>query len=107
MFYKKDLTNYRQAVEGVTYKTLTYGDKTSLGEFHLAKGYIIPNHSHPHEQTGSVVRRKGRFTIAGETTVVGPDDSWCIPGGVEHAVEELEDSEVIAVFSPLREAYLA
>jgi quercetin dioxygenase-like cupin family protein len=54
-----------------------------------------------------VVRGKGRFTIAGETSVVGPGDSWCIPGGVEHAVEALEDSEVIEVFSPLREAYLA
>ncbi len=27
MFYKKDLNNYKDAFAGVTYKTLSYGDK--------------------------------------------------------------------------------
>ena len=46
MFYKKDSGKYIKAFDGVTYKTLTYGDKTSLGEFKLEKGCIIPNHNH-------------------------------------------------------------
>ena len=52
MFYKKDSGKYRKAFEGVTYKTLVYGDKTSLGEFRLERGSVVPNHNHPHEQTG-------------------------------------------------------
>jgi quercetin dioxygenase-like cupin family protein len=35
-----------------------------------------------------------------------PGDSWCIPGGMEHAVEMIEDSVVVEVFSPVREEYL-
>lgn len=106
MFYKKDRSNYRTAVEGVTYKTLTYGDKTSLGEFFLAKGYTIPNHSHPHEQTGYMVSGKVTFTIDGIDYNAEPGDSWNIPGNVEHSVKVHEDSVVIEVFAPVREDYL-
>jgi quercetin dioxygenase-like cupin family protein len=30
-------------------------------------------------------------------------DSWCIPGGMEHGAEILEDSVAIEVFSPVRD----
>ena len=106
MFYKKDLSNYREAVAGVTYKTLTYGAKTSLGEFHLQKGYEIPNHSHPHEQTGYIVSGKITFTIDGKDYNAEAGDSWNIPGNVEHSVKVHEDSLLIEVFSPVREDYL-
>ena len=66
MFYKKDLNNYREAFEGVTYKTLSYGEKTSLGEFQLKKGSVVPNHNHPHEQTGYMISGSMTFTIDGE-----------------------------------------
>jgi quercetin dioxygenase-like cupin family protein len=106
MFYKKDLGKYRKAFEGVTYKTLSYGDKTSLGEFQLAKGCIIPNHKHPHEQTGYVISGRMTFIISDENHIAEPGDSWCIPSNVEHGVEVHEDSVVIEVFSPPREDYL-
>jgi len=106
MFYKKDLSNYRETVTGVTYKTLTYGAKTSLGEFHLQKGYEIPNHSHPHEQTGYMVSGKIAFTIDRKDYNAEAGDSWNIPGNVEHSVKVHEDSLLIEVFSPVREDYL-
>jgi quercetin dioxygenase-like cupin family protein len=106
MFYKKNSSGYKKAFEGVVYKTLSYGEKTSLGEFHLAKGHIIPNHKHPHEQTGYVIYGKMTFTIGGEKHIAEMGDSWCIPGNVEHSVEVHEDSIVIEVFSPAREDYL-
>jgi quercetin dioxygenase-like cupin family protein len=42
---------------------LVYGDKTSLGEFKLEKGCIIPNHNHPHEYTGYMNSGRMTFTI--------------------------------------------
>ena len=30
-------------------------------------------------------------------------DSWCIPGGVEHGANILEDSVALEVFSPVRD----
>jgi quercetin dioxygenase-like cupin family protein len=106
MFYKKDLTNYKKAFEGVTYKTLTYGDKTSLGEFHLEKGIVIPIHKHPHEQTGYMISGRMTFIINGERHSAEPGDSWCIQGNVEHGVEVHEDSVLVEIFSPVREDYL-
>ena len=106
MFYKKDLSNYRKAFDGVTYKTLAYGDKTLLGEFRLEKGCVVPNHNHPHEQTGYVVSGRMTFTIDGKDYDAEAGDSWNIPGNVEHSVKVLEDSVVIEVFSPVREEYL-
>ena len=106
MFYKKDLNNYRQPLDGVTYKTLTYGAKTLLSEFRLQKGYSIPIHKHPHEQTGYLVSGRMTFTLDGKDYEAEAGDSWNIPGDVEHGVLVHEDSIVIEVFSPVREDYL-
>jgi quercetin dioxygenase-like cupin family protein len=97
---------YRPAADGIVMKNLVQGERTMMLRFKLAAGSELPPHCHPHEQTGFLVTGKMRFTIAGAVAVVGSGDSWCIPGGVEHAVEALEPSEAIEVFSPLREAYL-
>jgi len=106
MFYNRVLNNYIKALGGVTYKTLAYGDKTSLCEFRIEKGSVVPNHSHPHEQTGYMISGRMIFTIDGEDHNAEAGDSWSIPGNVEHSVEVLEDSVVIEVFSPVREDYL-
>jgi len=106
MFYKKEPGNYRNALVGVTYKTLALGIRTLLSEFRLEKGSVIPNHKHPHEQTGYMISGRMSFTINGEIYNTEPGDSWCIPSNVEHGVEVIDDSVVIEVFSPVREEYL-
>ena len=106
MFTKKDVSNYKTPLEGVHFKTLVHGGNTSMHEFHLDKGYKIPNHKHPHEQTGYLVSGKLKFNVEGEIFDAGPGDSWNLAGNVEHGVDVLEDSVVIEVFSPVREDYL-
>jgi len=106
MFRKKDEGQKRQLLDGVHLKTLVHGEKTLMGEFSLAKGAEIPPHAHPHEQTGIMISGKVRFKIGDEMFEVEAGDSWCIPGEVEHAVEVLENSVVVEVFSPAREDYL-
>ena len=44
--------------------------------------------------------------IGAEEFEAQPGDSWCIPSGVEHGAEVIEDSVAIEVFSPVREDYL-
>jgi quercetin dioxygenase-like cupin family protein len=107
MFYKKNDTGYRTALEGVRLKTLVHGDRTLLCEFRLEKGKVLPNHTHPHEQTGYLVSGRINLTIRDEKFEVMPGDSWCIPGDVEHGAEILEDSVAVEVFSPVREDYLS
>ncbi|MBT8362032.1 MAG: cupin domain-containing protein, partial [Deltaproteobacteria bacterium] len=86
--------------------TLVHGEKTLMGQFQIRRGAVIPVHSHPHEQTGIMLSGKLRFTVEGEVIDIESGDSWCLPGGVEHSAEALEDCVVIEVFSPVREDYL-
>ncbi|MEJ2170708.1 MAG: cupin domain-containing protein [Desulfobacterales bacterium] len=106
MFRKKDAGESRQLLAGVDLTTLVHGEKTLMGKFRIAKGTAIPAHSHPHEQTGIMISGRLRFNVDGKVTDVEPGDSWCLPGGVEHSAEALEDSVVVEVFSPVREDYL-
>jgi quercetin dioxygenase-like cupin family protein len=106
MFQKHSQTGYKQAVDGIEQKTLVYGDKSLLVEFLLHQGAVLPLHSHPHEQTGYLVKGHIRLTIGAEVHDVLPGDSWCVPGGTLHKAEIVEESVAVEVFSPVREDYL-
>ncbi len=106
MFQKRGDSGYILSVPGVQGKTLVYGERTLMTEFLLQKGRQLPKHSHLYEQTGYLVKGQIRLSIGPEENEVGPGDSWCIPGGVEHSASALEDSVVVEVFSPVRDDYL-
>jgi len=106
VFYRADDDGYRQVLPGIRLKTLAYGDRTLFTQFILEGGSTLPAHSHPHEQTGYLVKGRIRLTIGRETHEAGPGDCWCIPGNVDHSAQILEDSLAIEVFSPVREDYL-
>ena len=106
MFCKSNNAGYRQAVKGVSLKTLVHGEKTLFTEFHLEAGNTLPMHAHEQEQTGYLVSGAIRLSIGAETFDVEPGDSWCIPGNVEHGAQIIADSVAIEVFSPVRQDYL-
>jgi quercetin dioxygenase-like cupin family protein len=106
MFSKRSSSGYKQALAGIKMKTLVFGDKTLFTEFLLDKGSVLPQHAHPHEQTGYLLSGRIRLSIGEESFETEEGDSWCIPGNVEHGAEILEDSVAIEVFSPVREDYL-
>ena len=106
MFNKQNREGYISAIEGIEQKTLVYGEKTLMVEFLLRKRSLLPRHSHPHEQTGYLVKGNIILTIGAEEFDVKPGDSWTIPGGVEHKADIIEDSVAVEVFSPVRENYL-
>jgi len=106
MFERRSDRGYRPVLDRIERKTLVYGEKTLMTAFRLRKGAVLPRHSHPHEQTGYLVKGRIRVFIGTEAYEACPGDSWCIPGGVEHGADILEDSVAIEVFSPVREDYL-
>jgi quercetin dioxygenase-like cupin family protein len=73
----------------------------------MQAGSHLPDHAHPHEQTGYLVSGRMRLTVEGQAFEAAPGDSWCVPGNARHQAEILEDVVVIEVFSPVREDYLA
>jgi quercetin dioxygenase-like cupin family protein len=106
MFYKRSSIGYKQPLKGIRLKTLVYGDRTLFTEFLLERGSQLPQHAHPHEQTGYLISGRILLSIGQDTFEVEPGDSWCIPGNVEHKAEILADSVAVEVFSPVREDYL-
>lgn len=106
MFKRHGAEGYVHLKEGVKQKTLAYGKDTLLSEFRFKKGSIVPEHAHPQEQTGYLIRGKLKLTTGKESFVALPGDSWSIPADAVHGAEALEDSLAVEVFSPLREDYL-
>ena len=90
---------------GVEARTF-WGDKMLVALVDLAAGAVIPAHSHPYEQVGTVLEGRFSFTIGDETREVGPGDVWVIPGGVTHSVTMGDTpGRVVEMFSPAREDY--
>jgi quercetin dioxygenase-like cupin family protein len=106
VFEKHDREGYKTALPGIRMKTLCYGGRTLMTEFLLEQASVLPLHSHPHEQTGYLVKGHIRLRIGEQEHEVRTGDSWCIPSGVEHGAQSLEDSIAVEVFSPVREDYL-
>src|SRR5947207_11254650 len=61
-------------------------------------------HKHPHEQIVWMIKGKMDFRIGNERRSMGAGDIAVIPGGIEHEGLFPEDTEVVDVFSPLRDA---
>jgi quercetin dioxygenase-like cupin family protein len=80
------------------------GERITLAVVELAPESIVPEHRHPHEQLGLVIRGSVRFTVDGETRELGPGGTWRIPSGRPHDVVTGPDGAVVIdVFSPVRD----
>lgn len=94
-----------EMVPGVLRRTLVSGDGQTLVRFELAEGGEVPEHTHPHEQAGTVISGRVRFRIGEVEAEVSPGDSYLIPGNVPHAAVALEPSLLVEVFAPVREEF--
>jgi quercetin dioxygenase-like cupin family protein len=90
---------------GLRRQVMCYSPAMMLVRHTMIKGWSGARHSHPHEQMVYIVRGRIRFEHPGGVFDVGPGDSFLVPGNVEHQASALEDSEVLDVFTPMREDY--
>jgi quercetin dioxygenase-like cupin family protein len=81
------------------------GERITLGVFELDPGITMPEHRHPNEQVGIVLRGDITFRIGDETRVRKPGDMWVIPPDVPHAVERTGGAgcTIVESFSPPRD----
>jgi len=105
MFEKRSESGYRPALDGLNERPLVHGNKTLMTEFRLRKGAILPRHTHPHEQTGYLVRGRIRVSIGSETYEAGPATVGAFREGRTRR-DILEDSVAVEVFAPARDDYL-
>ena len=106
-YYDPAEVKRRELAPGVHLRTM-WGDKTMMSLVEIAPGAKVPNHSHPHEQSGLVLQGEFDFTIGGEMRRVRQGDAYIIPGGVEHSLVGSQNwSLALDIFSPPREDYMS
>lgn len=56
----------------------------------------VKPHASPHEQVQSILKGKAKYRVGGEEKVVGPGEAVLIRPNTEHAVQVLEEMEVVS-----------
>ncbi|MCI0711140.1 MAG: cupin domain-containing protein [Chloroflexi bacterium] len=107
MSYFCDVENReaREIVPGVKIRTF-WQTEMLVSVVNLEPGAVVPMHSHPHEQSGTVISGQMDLTIDGETRTLTSGDCYIIPGNVQHkAIGGPQGAHVIDIFAPVREEY--
>ena len=90
-------------------RRLVVGERMMLAHVYLAKGSIVPRHSHQNEQLTYILQGALRFWIGedgSEEIVVRAGEVLVIPSNVPHKAEALEDTLDVDVFCPPRQDWL-
>ena len=90
---------------GLRRQVMSYAPAMMLVRHTMIEGWAGAKHSHRHEQMVYILSGRIRFEHPGGAFEVGPGDSFIVPGNVEHQAWALEDSEVLDIFTPMREDY--
>ena len=106
MFIKNIKVTSDIIAPGVTRKIMGYQSDLMLIRVEFDGKTSFPIHQHPHQQITHIIEGKFIATINGETDILGPGDSYVVPGNIPHGVESLESGILIDVFSPRRDDFL-
>jgi quercetin dioxygenase-like cupin family protein len=90
---------------GMQRQVLAHNEQIMLVRHFFEQGWVGARHSHPHDQLVFVVSGALRVDVGGKTFDVHVGDSFVVDGGAEHQASALEASEVLDVFTPMREEY--
>jgi quercetin dioxygenase-like cupin family protein len=79
------------------------GKEATLAAIELDPHVEVPEHQHPNEQTGILLRGSLSFRIGDETKDLVPGSTWVIPAGRPHAVHAgPEGAFLVELFAPPR-----
>src|SRR3954467_2551561 len=113
---KSEVTFYRwdsmrkERVSDMLERRLITGDRMMLAHVYLAKGCIVPKHSHENEQLTYILEGALKFWIGedgAEELIVAAGEVLHIPSNVPHKAEALSDTLDVDIFSPPRADWLA
>jgi quercetin dioxygenase-like cupin family protein len=96
---------WEKVTDGISRKIIT-GENVMIAQIHLAKGAVVPEHSHLSEQMSYVIEGSLEFTMGGRTRVVTAGEVLVVPPHLPHKVIALEDTLSADIFSPIRQDWL-
>ncbi len=82
------------------------GERMTIARFELKKGGRAKSHTHEAEEVMCVLKGAITVTIGGKESLVREGDVMEIPGGLDHELVALEDSEILDAFTPIRQDWL-
>ncbi|MEI7554263.1 cupin domain-containing protein [Candidatus Chlorohelix sp.] len=111
-FYNLDNIKPLELAQGIKMQLFS-GENVTMSFVTLEPNALVPLHSHPHEQMGTVLEGEFIFYIGdlaeenGKRVTKG--DIYLAPGGVLHAARGIGDKPCLTldIFSPVREDYIA
>jgi len=83
-----------------------HGCNITIALFQLAKGAVVPAHSHENEQMSFVLQGAIKFFGGSEEIVARKNEVITIPPGQEHGAEVLESFVGLDIFSPPRSDWM-
>jgi quercetin dioxygenase-like cupin family protein len=110
-----DATHYRwddlprEELNPLIGRRLITGDRMMIAHVYLAKGALVPKHSHENEQITYILEGCLRFSLGedgSETLDVRAGEVLTIPPNLPHAAEAIEDTLDVDIFNPPRQDWL-
>ncbi len=95
-----------EEVTGEISRKIITGEKEMIAHVRLAKGAVVPEHSHVSEQITYILEGALRFWIRGEELTVAAGQVLVIPSNVPHKAVALADTLDVDIFSPIRQDWL-
>ena len=99
----------KEQLSPVLARRLISGERLMLAHVYLAKGCVVPTHSHDNEQITYILAGALRFWLGADgatEVVVRAGEVLHIPSNLPHKAEALEDTLDVDVFSPPRQDWL-
>lgn len=96
-----------EKLSDVISRNMVSGEDGTLARVVLARGAIVPRHSHRSEQYTMIISGALKFIFDDGELVVRPGQVLVIPAHLPHAAEALEDTVDIDFFAPRREDWIA
>ncbi|MCS7042195.1 MAG: cupin domain-containing protein [Bryobacteraceae bacterium] len=87
-------------------RQVVHTGRLTIARLELKAGCQVPAHQHENEQVSLVLSGRLRFLLEDGQFDVGPGQGMRLAPNQRHAVEALEDSIVIDLFSPPREDWI-
>ena len=90
-------------------RRIVTGERMTVARIYLKEGFLVPMHSHIHEQITQVISGRMRFTFGDERSEIaeyGPGDVVVIPSNLPHEALCLSDVEEMDMWTPRRDDWL-
>ena len=90
-------------------RKMIVGERMMLAQIFLAKGSIVPKHSHENEQITYILSGALRFHLGADgaqEVIVRAGEVLTIPSNLPHTAEALEDTLDVDIFDPPRQDWL-